>query len=108
MTFEKAQSIFEAIQETTSRQLLDDLVHSAIRYARVRTDWNLQSENERASSLLSRATAHNALIDSCNILSRAMNDAGEDNSWRGELGQDRKVIGDFGCYLHCILGLMAR
>jgi tetratricopeptide (TPR) repeat protein len=46
--------------------------------------------------------------DACNILSRAMNERGKDISWRAQLGQDRREIGDFACYIHCILGLSAR
>ncbi len=34
--------------------------------------------------------------------------AGEDVAWRTVLGEDRKNIGDFACYLHCILGLRSR
>ena len=55
-----------------------------------------------------RTRAHNALIDCCNILSRNMRTAGEDNSWRVALGDDRKAIGDFACLLHCLLGISAR
>jgi len=32
----------------------------------------------------------------------------KDTSWRVELGEDRKVIGDFACFLHCILGIETR
>jgi len=55
-----------------------------------------------------RTLAHNAFIDACNIMSRNMGKNDEDNSWRAALGEDRKVIGDFACYIHCFLGLEAR
>lgn len=32
---------------------------------------------------------------------------GEDITWRKTLGDDRKIIGDFACYVHCILGIQA-
>ena len=41
-----------------------------------------------------RTAAHNALIDALNILSRAMIKAGEDTTWRKQLGNDRQEIGD--------------
>jgi hypothetical protein len=56
----------------------------------------------------SRTTAHNAFIDECNILSRAMAAAGESNGWRAEIGTDRKEIGDFACLLHAVIGIRAR
>jgi len=37
-----------------------------------------------------------------------MGKAGEDNSWRMKLGDDRKDLGDFACYLHCLLGILSR
>ncbi|MFZ1641935.1 MAG: hypothetical protein WAV07_11025 [Candidatus Contendobacter sp.] len=30
---------------------------------------------------------------------------GETIGWRALLGDDRKNIGDFACYLHCLLGV---
>ncbi len=32
----------------------------------------------------------------------------EDANWRMELGNDRKEIGDFACYVQCFLGLTSR
>ena len=54
-----------------------------------------------------RIAAHEALIDACDILSRAMGRSGEDNSWRRLLGDDRREVGDFACFVHCNLGLRA-
>jgi len=65
---------------------------------------NLLSEDSGNTKTVS----HDAFIDSCNILSRNMAKAGEDNSWREVLGDNRKEIGDFACYLSCILGIKAR
>jgi hypothetical protein len=55
-----------------------------------------------------RTLAHNAFIDSVNIMSRNMDKENEDNLWRAVLGDDRKIIGDFACYVHMFLGLEAR
>ena len=81
---------------------------SATRYARVRVDWERSSPDVRRDMDDERTRSHNTFIDSCNILSRNMAKIGEDNSWRQLLGDDRKTIGDFACYLHCLLGLKAR
>jgi hypothetical protein len=52
---------------------------------------------------IARTSAHDAFIDACNILTRAMRRSGEEASWRDTLGDDRKVIGDFACHLHSLL-----
>jgi hypothetical protein len=92
---------------TVLLKLENDLLARAVRYARVRTDWQLADYDRRREIDDSRTAAHNALIDACNILSRAVSERGKDISWRAQLGQDRKSIGDFACYLPCLLGLLA-
>ncbi len=108
MTFEKSISIFEKINSTKLQKLKEDLFETAIRYARIRTDWYFMSDEEKRSNDDLRTKTHNTLIDACNILSRKMIKANEDASWRTDLGNDRKEIGDFACYVHCFLGLSAR
>lgn len=108
MGIDKAKAILERIQKTGLTVLRDGLLKSAIRYARIRADWYLSELEEKREMDTSRSRAHDAFIDSCNILSRNMKKNGEDITWRMELGEDRKEIGDFACYLHCILGLKAR
>jgi hypothetical protein len=48
------------------------------------------------------------LTVSCNILSREQAKIGEDNSWRVAIGTDRKLIGDWACYLSCFIGIQNR
>lgn len=108
MDFETARSLYEGIETTKSLRPKRELLIAAIRYARIRADWSLLSREERSEMSRQRTAAHDALIDACNILSRSMREIGEDNSWRESLGNDRKEIGDFGCYIHCFLGLAAR
>ena len=113
MNWDKAATLFHQIKEidvtdpvlgTCKRRLIT----LAIRYARIRTDWVLADRNQRDWMSEERTRTHNALIDACNLLSRHMQSKGVDNSWREELGMDRLEIGDFACYIHCILGLKAR
>lgn len=108
MEFDAAKKVYKQIEATKLIQLKEDLIHSAVRYARIRTDWFLADTETRRDMDGRRTAAHNALIDACNILSRNMAKKGEEISWRASLGDDRKGIGDFACYLHCILGLPAR
>lgn len=108
MDYEIAKLILKQLVTTKLEDLKNDLIQKAVRYARIRTDYQLTPSESRNEIGALRTIAHNAFIDSCNILSRNMADNGEDITWRKTLGDDRKVIGDFACYLHCILGIHAR
>ncbi len=108
MDYPKALLIYSSIEKSTFQNLKSELIQAAIRYSRLRVDWQLSDLEERKNLDNERTFAHNSFIDSCNILSRNMAKAGEDISWREQLGNDRKSIGDFACYLTCILGIEAR
>ncbi|MCF6147669.1 MAG: hypothetical protein E3K37_03320 [Candidatus Kuenenia sp.] len=99
------------MKQLVSTKLVDlknDLIQKTVRYARVRVDRELAQGESKNEIDLVRTIAHNAFTDSCNILSRNMANNDEDITWRKTLGDDRKIIGDFACYLHCILGIYAR
>lgn len=103
-----AVKILKSIK-TAETELKQDLIHCAVRYARLRTDWQLVANpDDRHAMDSARTAAHNALIDAANILSRAMVKTGEDATWRRELGDDRKEIGDWACLVHAHFGLQAR
>jgi len=88
--------------------LVQDLTKAATRYARIRVDWLMTKPEDRLQIDRSRSFAHDSFIDSCNILSRNMAKNGDDITWRTKIGDDRKSIGDFACFLHCYLGIKAR
>jgi len=84
------------------------LVDTAIRYAQLRLEWLRASADRQSVIGADRSACHNSLISACDALARNMESADEESSWRMILGNDRKRIGDFACFLHCILGLSAR
>jgi hypothetical protein len=108
MDIEKFNEIVKCLISTKLTDLKTELFDYAIRYARIRTDWYLASDEKRRELGDTRTRAHDALIDSCNILSRNMAQSGEENTWRINLGTERKEIGDFACYVHYFLGINAR
>jgi hypothetical protein len=108
MNYQAAETMFAQIESSAHRDSVRELIACAVRYARIRTDWHLLSPEARMEQDSARTSAHNAFIDTCNILSRAMAKSGEPTEWRRLLDQDRKVIGDFACYIHCIRGIDAR
>ena len=100
--------LVEMVRRSSRIGLRDQLYHAAARYAGLRVDWALADPAERAALDGPRKSAHDAFIDHCNILSRNMAACGESNDWRRELGDDRKTLGDFACWLTLSLALSAR
>ena len=108
MDYALALDIWDRVKASTLADLRQDLVEAAVRYARLRVDWLLADPEKQASIGSDRSASHNAFIATCDILSRNMGKIGEDISWRKLLGEDRKRIGDFACFVHCRLGISAR
>ena len=113
LQWEHATELYYQIQAETVGQpeleeLVEQLITASIQYARIRTDWALYDTPTRQANDARRTAAHNAVIEACNLLSHTMRQHGKDTTWRAELGDDRKIIGDFACYIHCLLGLSAR
>jgi hypothetical protein len=76
MTWDTACAIYNQLESLTDPDLLElrnDLYQRAVRYARLRTDWQLTQEREALDE--PRRLAHNTLIDACNILAREMGTA---------------------------------
>lgn len=107
MTFENACRIHDTI-ESTKHELRTDLYRCAARYAALRAEWHLATPEERRELDGRRTAAHNALIDAVNILARNLRKERFDTSWRKEVGDDRKVIGDFAVFLTARFGILAR
>ena len=111
MDWDTANRIHRSIKDAQfddPHGLREDFYQRATRYARIRVDW-LRSDRETRNKMdAERTAAHNTFIDACDILSRQMNLRVLDISWRADLGENRKEIGDFACFIHCILGIEAR
>lgn len=103
-----ATAIYQQINRSQLTDLRNDLIEAAIRYAELRVRSQRPEAVDDRQIDADRTRAHNAFIDVCNILARNMAKVSEDAGWRQTLGDDRKVIGDLACYIHCFLGLAAR
>jgi hypothetical protein len=108
MNWEKATQIAYEIGKSKQAEKRLELFRKAADYARIRVDWQLSSPEQRLNMDEARRRLHDAFIEDCDSMSRIMEAEGEDISWRAELGDDRKDIGDFACYIHLVLGLVAR
>ena len=107
VNYDEAVQVFEAMK-AGDEQLCLQVLRTAIRYANIRAEWFLMTTVERLEVDRQRTAAHDAVIDAVNILSRSMAKAGQDNDWRRVLGENRKDIGDFACFLVAHLGVLAR
>lgn len=108
LTYDAAKYCYTSILESELTALSRELFQKALEYARIRAQWMMMTLDQRKEIDQRRTLAHNAFIDACNIMSRNMAKNDEDNSWRANLGDDRKNIGDFACYIHCFLGIDAK
>lgn len=108
MNESKAKAIYEEIKETSLNGLFEDLVKAAINYSLYRIQWRTWTLEQQKEKDPARTAAHNVFIDACNILSRNMAKNDESNEWRAELTDDRRVIGDFACYIANICAIEAR
>jgi hypothetical protein len=107
MDYEMALQMYRIIRGTKAIEEWNEAVDVGVRYAQARVEY-LRADVEQKRWLgPDRAATHNAFIMACDILSRRMREHGEDATWRTLLGSDRRRLGDFACYIHCILGLSA-
>ncbi len=108
MDWEKATAIAYGLGKSKLAEKRLELFRKAADYARIRVDWQFSTAEQRLAMDENRRRIHDAFIEACADMGRTMEAEGEDVSWREELGHDRKEIGDFACYIHLILGLVAR
>lgn len=108
LNYQTAHHAYHQICETRLTDLRTALLKAAVRYAAIRAEWHFMSLPERATADPSRTIAHNRFIDTCNILSREQARIGENNKWREAIGMDRKMIGDFACWVSCWVGIGER
>lgn len=66
------------------------------------------SREEKLEADQGRSLKHDAFITSVNILARIAAKEDIDNSWRDEIGAERKRIGDFACFVSYITGISNR
>jgi len=106
LDYQTAYQAFSDVEKSKLAELRKSLYKAAVHYATIRAEWEFQSMDDRVDA--ARTIVHNRFIDSCNILSREQAKIGEDNSWRAAIGTDRKLIGDWACWVSCFIGIRNR
>ena len=107
MTQNLALEIYDSIQKSSFTSLRDDFFRKAVRYAHFRAEWKLSDTQARIEMDAPRTIAHNALIDSLNILVRNMHQQNENVEWHKYLKNNRIEIAELACWINCILSLSA-
>ena len=101
-------------EEEEAIELYNMLIETATDYARMRSQWSVNDREWRMRNDEFRTRIHDSLIIHFNMLCRYLQSIGKKAEWRKELGDEekdpdnRKSIGDFGCYLTFVHGLSAR
>ena len=115
LTIEEAQSIYSKIVAGVEECRLEDkfdfwndFLKKAAEYTYIRNKWEFMSREEKMEADQGRSLVHDSFITSLNILARIEDNEGIDKSWREELGDDRKRIGDFACFVSYITGISNR
>lgn len=109
------REMLEAIgNDEDGLELYGELLLKAVEYAGIRARWYRMSRAEKQEADEGRTAKHDSLIVKCNQLARYLKQQGRDVSWREELGYEeerrvnRKRVGDMGCYLAFVSGLLSR
>lgn len=113
LTFEQMLSIHneiitEAGRDENIADLLAALLAAAVKYSESRSNWPLWGREKKLEEDAVRTSRHNQVIDCFNILARYQRKQGNPATWRDMLGDDRKRIGDFACFLVFVESLNAR
>ena len=102
------ESIFSLKEDIELAKLLEELINLAVDYANIRSRWLTMSAQQTVQMNEIRSQYHDFFIASINNLSRYMYLHGYENTWANLLGDDRKRIGDFACYITYIQAINAR
>ena len=98
----------EYLRDEDYKEILEDLLGKAVEYASIRSKWLLMERQQRISEDDARSKKHDSVIIKFNMLAKYMEMQGWDSSWREKLGNERKRIGDFACYIAYVYGINAR
>ena len=115
ITIEECMQIYKELVESITLCSLEDkdefwneFINRAARYTYIRNQWETMSTEEKMAADDGRTQAHNVVITSLNTLARIVEQEGRDASWRAKLGNERKRIGDFACFVSYITGISNR
>lgn len=111
LDFKMAEKIFiilHSLVEKNAVELADSyesMIAAAIDYATIRANWNMGQMKHLINMNEMRTSSHDIFIMSVEKLATSMTELNLDTEWRELLGQGRKRLGDFACYLTFATGM---
>ena len=93
-------SLASTCNDETALELYQDLLRAALKYTSFRFNWELYTNEERATNDGYRTSAHNAYMDCLNIFLRYAGSISENVPTIPE-HWTRKELGDLACQLVC-------
>lgn len=119
LSFEQMKSLHREMvdeigDDPDAKELYDELVKIATKYAAMRADWQQMTREEKMDSDSLRTSRHDSMIIHFNMIARYLKMKGKKAQWRDQLGYEeedtycRKTIGDFGCYIVFVNSICSR
>lgn len=113
LSFERCGEIHEAIlnglrNDEEMLEIWQELLKASMNYAYTRSLWLLSEPSTRRDKDDERTAQHEKVIYNIILLSRYMQQAGQDIDFLIRIMENRKQIGDFASYLAYIYALNAR
>lgn len=99
---------FNACRVEDKDEYLESFLEKAIKYSQIRAKWELYSNEEKAEKDPNRTSTHDGVIIAANVLSRLIASDGTDAGWRERLGDNRKRVGDYACFVAYMMGVSNR
>ena len=116
LTFDEMQKIHADMvagigSDTDALELYGELLRTAVKYAGIRAKCPLLPKQDKIDQEKDerRTMCHDSLLIKIEKMHRFQRTVlKKESSWRETLGEDRKRIGDFACYLAFVESLYAR
>jgi len=114
LPFEEANAIYEKmisqidLNHEDMVTLWENVIRNLYSYYEYRKNWFLWDREKCMDKDNSRSSSHDTYINSLNALSRFIVKQGGSAEWRERLGDDRRRIGDFGCFMMYIVTIGMR
>ena len=115
LAIEEAMEIYNEMKASLAQckingkeDIIKQLIESACYYANIRAGWEYMTKEEKMKDDDIRTSSHNTFIMNIDIAARMVGNEGLDAEWRTKLGNDRKKIGDFACFISWITAINNR
>lgn len=112
LEFNEAMELYEEIlkeaceEDVLYQEAWDNALGAMLDYGSLRSHWKVTPKEDRDND--NRTVKHDNVIHSLDRLAEVSKAKGCKAVWRERLGDQRKRIGDFACYVSLIYGLFAR